>query len=218
MCDVNAFDTWLCFYRLQLGNHKMYAHSSISLVFYCYAPHATPCNFDCMSFRWNSKWNTVQFNYILKIAALFYTTYALFANTFIHSFETKIAFCSRSHFFYRIFIGGSVVKRLDFDESSGNLKKYISIALHSSLWFSLLWQCMSASMPMQHMKWWKPVKIPTFLIVLTFYFIPYANAYSTSQSFYACYTQYLQYAIACNCFQSFPPHFDGNTEVELDFW
>lgn len=149
---------------------------------------------------------------------LFFTPYTHFVCKHIQAFiQLKLHF-SLVPIFYRIFIGGSVVKRLDFDESSGNLKKYISIALHSSLWFSLLWQCMSASMPMQHMKWWKPVKIPTFLIVLTFYFIPYANAYSTSQSFYACYTQYLQYAIACNCFQSFPPHFDGNTEVELDFW
>lgn len=112
------------------------ACTQLSIGFYCFA-----CNFDCMSFRWNSKWNTVQFNYILKIAALFYTI-----RKHIHS--TKIAFFSLSFpFFYRIIIGGVCRETIGFwwdciPASSGNLKN-ISIALHPALWFSLLWQCMS---------------------------------------------------------------------------
>lgn len=118
MGDVNAFDTWLCFYRLQLGNHKMYAHrtcTTISLLFiaiHLIRRHAIliACHFDEIQ-------SEILFNLIIfwKLQ-LFCTLHTLCLQTHSYIHSTKIAFFSRSHFFYRIFIGGSVVKRLDFDE------------------------------------------------------------------------------------------------------
>lgn len=132
--------------------------------------HFIVCNFDCMSFRWNSKWNTVQLNYIWKIAALFYTMRFVYK----HIRSTKMVFYSLFLPFTEYLLVG-----LDFDETAYQPVQVIwkIFQLHCIRHCGFHY-CGHACLRLCA-AWWKPVKIPphTFLIVLTFYFIRCSNAY-----------------------------------------